>query len=80
MLPQTIAAQTTPSIYSPIPLSSFLDQQLYETSPIHADANMPINGKLGLCALGGSETVLQHATGDQVGWWYTYQIWVPDET
>ena len=80
MLPYEIAAQTTPSIYSPIPLSSFLDQQLYETSPIHADANMPINGKLGLCAEGGSETVLQHATGDVVGWWYTYQTWVPDET
>ena len=80
MLPYEIAAQTTPSVYSPIPLSSFLDQQLYETSPIHADANMPINGKLGLCALGGSETVLQHATGDRVGWWYTYQTWVPDET
>ena len=41
---------------------------------------MPINGKLGLCALGGSETVLQNATNDKVGWWYTYQTWIPDET
>ena len=50
MLPYEIASQANTNLFSPVPLSIFFDQQLYETSPLHADANMPINGKLGLCA------------------------------
>ena len=78
MLPYEVASNT--NLFTPIPLSAFFDQQLYETSPLNAGADMPINGKLGLCAQNGSETVLQHATGDVVGWWYTYFTWVPDKT
>ena len=78
MLPYEIASNT--NLFTPIPLSVFFDQQLYETSPLHADASMPINGKLGLCAQNGSETILQNATGDEVGWWYTYYTWIPEKS
>ena len=46
MLPQQIASETTTNVFSPIPLSMLIDQQLNETSQLFTGANIPLNEEL----------------------------------